>query len=1078
MRRYVLFLLMLSIFPCHLSPAQPANSRKVKNTTFSAVYDRLLDYYTHDINVSHVAFSGDGEKIFFSGSNTSSDLVLYTLDADGGNMSSVAVPGGVTGVDAVTISQNGSRAFFLESGNDYLYKVEGGAAVEILDRSTVTGIGNIADIAVTADGSTVYLHDGDDIWRIGHDGSTPELVVDDEAVVRSEGAGRLIDNFAISADGSVIGFVLKGYAEAGGAYRTKNEVFAYDGGNIIQLTDDTENVYKEHMNMSDDGSTIVYSSGNPQNQYYSIQTNGTSRVAVAEKHSNFQALSLTYDGSQVLYDDGGGRGGRLLNTDGTWGIDLFPEWDVNTIALGISDNGTISDDGSRICFRLQLRSFPSRYALYVGYLYQTGVVADAPVIESITFDPLTMPRGDPDARVTLLAQISDPDGLDDIDEVSTDELVDGVSELGKSEVPVYFYFNARDNGNSPDAVEGDGIFSTRGEPGDRINELDEVTLRVGAMDMTSTVVVMDAVLQIGGGSGGTVTEDFTAVYDRLLDYYTHDINVSHVAFSGDGEKIFFSGSNTSSDLVLYTLDADGGNMSSVAVPGGVTGVDAVTISQNGSRAFFLESGNDYLYKVEGGAAVEILDRSTVTGIGNIADIAVTADGSTVYLHDGDDIWRIGHDGSTPELVVDDEAVVRSEGAGRLIDNFAISADGSVIGFVLKGYAEAGGAYRTKNEVFAYDGGNIIQLTDDTENVYKEHMNMSDDGSTIVYSSGNPQNQYYSIQTNGTSRVAVAEKHSNFQALSLTYDGSQVLYDDGGGRGGRLLNTDGTWGIDLFPEWDVNTIALGISDNGTISDDGSRICFRLQLRSFPSRYALYVGYLYQTGVVADAPVIESITFDPLTMPRGDPDARVTLLAQISDPDGLDDIDEVSTDELVDGVSELGKSEVPVYFYFNARDNGNSPDAVEGDGIFSTRGEPGDRIDELDEVTLRVGAMDMSSTVVVKDAVLQIGGTVGITSNEEIPQAFELLQNYPNPFNASTVIKYSISDMGYVTLTVYDILGKEIETLVAGTKKPGEYEVVFDGNGLASGVYFYRLEAVGSGHNETTRFVKTQKLTMLR
>jgi len=76
---------------------------------------------------------------------------------------------------------------------------------------------------------------------------------------------------------------------------------------------------------------------------------------------------------------------------------------------------------------------------------------------------------------------------------------------------------------------------------------------------------------------------------------------------------------------------------------------------------------------------------------------------------------------------------------------------------------------------------------------------------------------------------------------------------------------------------------------------------------------------------------------------------------------------------------------------------------------------------------------------------------------IPGQFSLLQNYPNPFNPSTSIKYNIPKQSFVKLTVYDILGREITTLVNGMKKPGPYEVTFDGTGYASGVYIYKIEA---------------------
>jgi hypothetical protein len=92
---------------------------------------------------------------------------------------------------------------------------------------------------------------------------------------------------------------------------------------------------------------------------------------------------------------------------------------------------------------------------------------------------------------------------------------------------------------------------------------------------------------------------------------------------------------------------------------------------------------------------------------------------------------------------------------------------------------------------------------------------------------------------------------------------------------------------------------------------------------------------------------------------------------------------------------------------------------------------------------------------------------------LPTEFSLGQNYPNPFNPSTKIKFTIPSVGTrhgVSLRVYDVLGREVRTLVNEELEPGSYERTFDASGLASGIYFYRLEARG--------FSETRKLLLLR
>jgi len=78
-------------------------------------------------------------------------------------------------------------------------------------------------------------------------------------------------------------------------------------------------------------------------------------------------------------------------------------------------------------------------------------------------------------------------------------------------------------------------------------------------------------------------------------------------------------------------------------------------------------------------------------------------------------------------------------------------------------------------------------------------------------------------------------------------------------------------------------------------------------------------------------------------------------------------------------------------------------------------------------------------------------------KKIPIEFNLSQNYPNPFNPSTIINYSLPSKGYVSLKIYDIMGREVLTLVDETKESGNYSVTFNGNKLSSGVYIYTLSS---------------------
>jgi hypothetical protein len=89
---------------------------------------------------------------------------------------------------------------------------------------------------------------------------------------------------------------------------------------------------------------------------------------------------------------------------------------------------------------------------------------------------------------------------------------------------------------------------------------------------------------------------------------------------------------------------------------------------------------------------------------------------------------------------------------------------------------------------------------------------------------------------------------------------------------------------------------------------------------------------------------------------------------------------------------------------------------------------------------------------------------------IPSYYKLEQNFPNPFNPTTNIRYSIVKTTQVTLKVYDILGRQIQTLINTVQTPGQYTITFNAQDLASGIYFYQLNA-GS-------FSSTKKLILLK
>ena len=130
----------------------------------------------------------------------------------------------------------------------------------------------------------------------------------------------------------------------------------------------------------------------------------------------------------------------------------------------------------------------------------------------------------------------------------------------------------------------------------------------------------------------------------------------------------------------------------------------------------------------------------------------------------------------------------------------------------------------------------------------------------------------------------------------------------------------------------------------------------------------------------------------------------------------------------------------------------------------------------ELVLNVNRLGNGTAVVSRLLLKETGTQFSATPEDQaIPVRYALDQNYPNPFNPATIIRYALPAGGPVRLRIYDITGREVATLVDETKPAGTYEVRFDTNaarpgGLASGVYFYKIEA-GS-------FVQTRKMLVLR
>ena len=142
--------------------------------------------------------------------------------------------------------------------------------------------------------------------------------------------------------------------------------------------------------------------------------------------------------------------------------------------------------------------------------------------------------------------------------------------------------------------------------------------------------------------------------------------------------------------------------------------------------------------------------------------------------------------------------------------------------------------------------------------------------------------------------------------------------------------------------------------------------------------------------------------------------------------------------------------------------NFEDIAAGQSVLSSNYRPVKFSEKVPDSTYIKLQMDIFSNDIVfwQDTVsilIRTDPAGEIARTSDLPTRFVLNQNYPNPFNPSTTIEFQIPNSDFTTLKVYDILGKEISTLVSKKLNPGNHTYTFDGNNLASGIYYYQLVA---------------------
>lgn len=170
-----------------------------------------------------------------------------------------------------------------------------------------------------------------------------------------------------------------------------------------------------------------------------------------------------------------------------------------------------------------------------------------------------------------------------------------------------------------------------------------------------------------------------------------------------------------------------------------------------------------------------------------------------------------------------------------------------------------------------------------------------------------------------------------------------------------------------------------------------------------------------------------------------------------------------------------SEIPLVSAIHTVEGEVAPKLATIDGIYAN-------IDSISMITLAFSSISAPQSGMLRDYVFETTGRYEETSNSEggdspmllrnnnIPYENKLFNNYPNPFNPKTKIKFSIRSNRWVKISIYDLLGRQVAELVNQFKEKGEYDLEFNGSNLASGIYFYRIEAGD--------FVESKKMVLVK
>lgn len=296
----------------------------------------------------------------------------------------------------------------------------------------------------------------------------------------------------------------------------------------------------------------------------------------------------------------------------------------------------------------------------------------------------------------------------------------------------------------------------------------------------------------------------------------------------------------------------------------------------------------------------------------------------------------------------------------------------------------------------------------------------------------------------------------------------ILHDNGYG-GGSAINMDGVQSSEIFNNLIYNNHATGIAmyqiDGGDASKN-NKVYNNTIIQPSDGRWCVIAvdgstgNTLYNNILINHHSFRGSISIDAASVTGFVSDYNI-LVNRLSDDDGNSNMTLSQWQTMgYDTHSMIADPENQIFVdYSNANyhllQNSQAVDAGTN-LVLPTVFEDLDNVPRPQGNGFDIGSYEYTSTTEV--------------ANENIPNEFQLFQNFPNPFNPSTTIKFQLENSGFVSLTVYNVLGNEVATIINEFKSSGKYEVRFDASELSSGIYFVRLLQ--------DSFIQTIKMTLLK